>query len=134
MSKVGIIPSRIFPRHPLFWSMAEEWRLCLLSKSARQQISLPGSKTWISRYRNQESCMFFGNWNNRRIILCIRLDNMGDVLMSQPAMRALKQTVPGRKITLLTSSAGASIARFIPEVDEIIPFDVPWVKMGEDSD
>jgi lipopolysaccharide heptosyltransferase II len=78
--------------------------------------------------------MFFGNWNNRRNILCIRLDNMGDVLMSQPAMRALKQTVPGRKITLLTSSAGASIARFIPEVDEIIPFDVPWVKMGEDSD
>lgn len=78
--------------------------------------------------------MFLGTWNNHRNILCIRLDNMGDVLMSQPAMRALKQAVPGRKITLLTSSAGASIALFIPEVDEIIPFDVPWVKTGEDGD
>jgi lipopolysaccharide heptosyltransferase II len=57
---------------------------------------------------------------------------MGDVLMSQPAMRALKEAVPGRKITLLTSSAGASIAPFIPEVDEVIPFDVPWVKTRED--
>jgi lipopolysaccharide heptosyltransferase II len=56
---------------------------------------------------------------------------MGDVLMSQPAMRALKETVRDRKITLLTSSAGASIAPFIPEVDEIIPFDVPWVKTRE---
>jgi lipopolysaccharide heptosyltransferase II len=57
---------------------------------------------------------------------------MGDVLMSQPAMRALKEAVPGRKITLLTSSVGASIAPFIPEVDEVIPFDVPWVKARED--
>ena len=30
-------------------------------------------------------------WRNHKNILCIRLDNMGDVLMSQPAMRALKQ-------------------------------------------
>jgi lipopolysaccharide heptosyltransferase II len=58
---------------------------------------------------------------------------MGDVLMTQPAMRALKESVPGRKITLLTSSAGASIAPFIPEVDETIPFDVPWVKTNERS-
>ena len=56
---------------------------------------------------------------------------MGDVLMSQPAMRALKESVPGRKITLLTSAAGACIAPFIPEVDETIPFDVPWVKTTE---
>ncbi|HET7061728.1 MAG TPA: glycosyltransferase family 9 protein [Nitrosospira sp.] len=61
----------------------------------------------------------------------MRPDNMGDVLMSQPAMRALKEAIQGRKLTLLTSTAGASIARFIPEVDEIIPFDVPWVKTGE---
>src|SRR5690349_20675254 len=76
--------------------------------------------------------MLPGDWNSLKNILCIRLDNMGDVLMSQPAMRALKEAVPGRKITVLTSSAGASIAPFIPEVDEVIPFDVPWVKTRED--
>src|SRR5687768_7805729 len=72
--------------------------------------------------------MLHANWKNRTNLLCIRLDNMGDVIMSQPAMRALKGSVPGRKITLLTSSAGAAISPFIPEVDEIIAFDVPWVK------
>jgi lipopolysaccharide heptosyltransferase II len=56
---------------------------------------------------------------------------MGDVLMSQPAIRALKESTPGRKITLLTSSTGAAIAPFIPEVDETISFDVPWVKTSE---
>ncbi|HSH55619.1 MAG TPA: glycosyltransferase family 9 protein [Candidatus Limnocylindrales bacterium] len=68
------------------------------------------------------------SWNNATNILCIRLDNMGDVLMTTPALRALKQAVPGRRITLLTSSAGAPIARMVPEIDEVLTFDVPWVK------
>jgi lipopolysaccharide heptosyltransferase II len=70
-------------------------------------------------------------WRNHKNILCIRLDNMGDVLMSQPAMRALKQPGLDRQITLLTSSIGAAIAPFIREVDAVIPFDVPWVKTDE---
>jgi lipopolysaccharide heptosyltransferase II len=51
---------------------------------------------------------------------------MGDVLMTSPAIRALKETVKGRKITLLTSSAGSGIARFIPCIDNVITFDPPW--------
>src|SRR6187455_2420486 len=70
-------------------------------------------------------------WRNHKNILCIRLDNMGDVLMSQPAMRAVKQSGLDRQITLLTSSTGAAIAPFIREVDAVIPFDVPWVKTDE---
>ena len=75
--------------------------------------------------------MFSDAWGNYKNILCVRLDNMGDVLMSQPAMRALKQSASGRQITLLTSSTGAAIAPFIREVDVVIPFDVPWVKTNE---
>ena len=75
--------------------------------------------------------MFSDAWRNYKNILCIRLDNMGDVLMSQPAMRALKHSGSDRQITLLTSSTGAAIAPFIPEVGAIIPFDVPWVKTDE---
>lgn len=75
--------------------------------------------------------MFSEAWKSCKNILCIRLDNMGDVLMSQPAIRALKEGISGRKATLLTSSAGSSIAPFIPEVDETITFDVPWVKTNE---
>ena len=77
--------------------------------------------------------MFSEAWKSCKNILCIRLDNMGDVLMSQPAIRALKKQFPGRKATLLTSGAGSSIAPFIPEVDETITFDVPWVKTNETS-
>lgn len=68
------------------------------------------------------------DWNRYRNILCIRPDNLGDVLMTTPAIRALKQAVPGRKITLLTSGAGAGIARLVPEIDAYISFDVPWCK------
>jgi lipopolysaccharide heptosyltransferase II len=70
-------------------------------------------------------------WKNHKNVLCIRLDNMGDVLMSQPAMRALKESVQGRRVTLLTSTAGSQIAPFIKEVDDVLCFDVPWVKTSE---
>ncbi|MFD1139809.1 glycosyltransferase family 9 protein [Larkinella insperata] len=68
------------------------------------------------------------SWQDCKSILCFRPDNMGDVLMTSPAFRALKESVPGRKLTLLTSSAGAAIAPYIPEIDAVIPFDVPWVQ------
>ncbi|HEX6982689.1 MAG TPA: glycosyltransferase family 9 protein [Balneolaceae bacterium] len=68
------------------------------------------------------------DWSSCKNILCIRPDNMGDVLMTQPAIRALKQSLPGRKITLLTSEMGAEIAGKLPEVDDLMVFDVPWVQ------
>ena len=66
-------------------------------------------------------------WSGIKNILCIRLDNMGDLLMSSPAINALKDTFRCR-ITVLTSSMGANIARHIPGIDEVIVADVPWVK------
>lgn len=55
---------------------------------------------------------------------------MGDLIMSAPAIRALKQTFSS-KITVLTSSMAAGISPFLPEIDEIIVFDLPWVKAKE---
>jgi lipopolysaccharide heptosyltransferase II len=48
--------------------------------------------------------------------------------MTTPAMRALKRTVPGRSVTLLTSSAGADVTPFVSEVDDVIVYDAPWLK------
>ncbi|MCF3108330.1 glycosyltransferase family 9 protein [Niabella sp. CC-SYL272] len=62
-----------------------------------------------------------------RKVLCIRPDNMGDVLMSTPAMRALKETF-NASITLLTSEQGGAIAPLIPFVDEVLLFNAPWVQ------
>lgn len=73
------------------------------------------------------------DWNNCRNILCIRPDNMGDLLMSGPAIHALKKSFDAR-ITVLTSSMAAGIAAFMPGIDEVMVFDLPWVKSERPAD
>lgn len=68
------------------------------------------------------------SWNQAKNLLCIRLDTIGDVLMTTPAFRALKTALPDRRLTLLTSSAGAAIAPLLPELDQTIVYDSPWLK------
>src|SRR5215203_1127673 len=70
------------------------------------------------------------NWMGCKKILCIRPDNMGDLIMSAPAIRALKESF-GCTITLLTSSMAAGIVPSLPEIDDVILFDAPWVKTLE---
>ena len=67
------------------------------------------------------------DWTACKNILIIRADNMGDLLMSSPAIRAVKKTLKC-KISVLTSSLGKGIADLIPEIDEIISCDLPWIK------
>lgn len=67
------------------------------------------------------------NWNHCANLLVIRPDNIGDVLMSSPAIRALKRSF-GCKITLLTSEAGALASALLPEVDETLVANLPWAK------
>src|SRR5579883_3568194 len=67
-------------------------------------------------------------WHSAENILCIRLDTIGDVLMTTPAIHALKVSNPRRRITLLTSSAGASVASLVPDIDEVIIYGAPWLK------
>lgn len=68
-------------------------------------------------------------WGQAKRILCVRLDNMGDVLMTTSAMRALKESgPPDRHLTLLASRSGAALAPYLPDVDEVIALDAPWVK------
>lgn len=73
------------------------------------------------------------NWPDGWRILCVRLDNLGDVLMTTPAFRAMKSAWPNCQLTLLTSSAGAGIGRYCPDIDAVIRFDVPWVQGGQNN-
>jgi lipopolysaccharide heptosyltransferase II len=61
-------------------------------------------------------------------VLAVRLDAVGDVLMTTPALRALKAQRADRRLTLVTSTAGAAIARLVPEVDDVVTYDAPWMK------
>jgi ADP-heptose:LPS heptosyltransferase len=73
------------------------------------------------------------NWQGCKNILCIRPDNMGDLIMSGPAIRALKESF-GAKITMLTSSMAKGIVKHMPEIDDAIIFDMPWVKTDDNPD
>ena len=60
----------------------------------------------------------FDSWVGCKNILCIRADNMGDLVMSSPAIRALKESF-GARITVLTSSMAAPV---VPHLS----FCAPW--------
>jgi lipopolysaccharide heptosyltransferase II len=71
-----------------------------------------------------------GDWKNCKNILCIRPDNMGDLIMSGPAIRALKESFNAH-ITVLTSSMAKPVVKHMPEIDDAIIFDLPWVKIND---
>ena len=82
-------------------------------------------------------------WDGASRILCVRLDNLGDVLMTTPAIRALKQrrsditgrsgvALPPRHVTLLGSAAGCEVGRQVGEIDATLTYDAPWVAAGRD--
>jgi ADP-heptose:LPS heptosyltransferase len=66
-------------------------------------------------------------WRDVKNLLCVRLDSLGDVLMTTPAMRALRETF-GCRLTLLTSPAGAALDGLLPEADEVLAWRAPWMK------
>ncbi|MBP0623848.1 glycosyltransferase family 9 protein [Cupriavidus consociatus] len=70
-------------------------------------------------------------WQTARQVLCVRLDNMGDVLMSTPAMQALAESMPGRRLTLLTSHAAAALAPHLPMVKRVLAWNAPWARHDE---
>jgi len=67
-------------------------------------------------------------WEAARRVLAVRLDALGDVLMTTPALRALKAARSDRHLTLLTSPAGGAVAALVPEVDDVIVYEAPWMK------
>ena len=66
-------------------------------------------------------------WRGLRRGLAVRLDSAGDVLMTTPALRALRTAAPDH-LALLTSPSGAAAAALLPEVDEVIVYEAPWMK------
>ena len=73
-------------------------------------------------------------WQRARRILAVRLDTIGDVLMTTPAIRALQQSGVGRSVTLLTSPAGAEVAELVPEIAQVVVHDAGWMKTDDAPD
>ncbi|MBI4375317.1 MAG: glycosyltransferase family 9 protein [Elusimicrobia bacterium] len=69
-------------------------------------------------------------WLKARKLLCVRLDGLGDLLMTSPAIRALKEAAISRRVVLLASAAGGQAAPYLPGVDDCLVYDAPWMKAG----
>jgi ADP-heptose:LPS heptosyltransferase len=68
-------------------------------------------------------------WRRARRILVVRADNIGDVIMTGPALRAIKRTLPECSLTLLASPSGAMAAPLLPWLDATIAWRVLWQEL-----
>jgi len=66
-------------------------------------------------------------WAHAKRILAVRLDNLGDVLVTTPALHALKSVSPDVHLTLMASSIGAQAGALNPDVDDVMVYQAPWM-------
>jgi lipopolysaccharide heptosyltransferase II len=59
-------------------------------------------------------------------ILVVRLDNIGDMVMTGPALRALRNAYPSADITMMASPAGQQVTQFLPWIDNVIAWRAIW--------
>jgi ADP-heptose:LPS heptosyltransferase len=59
-----------------------------------------------------------------RRTLVVRLDSMGDVLLTGPAVRAAAQHA---HVTMLVGPKGREVAELLPGVHEVITYHAPWI-------
>lgn len=60
-------------------------------------------------------------------ILVVRIDRLGDIAMSTPAFKAIRDVFPHSHITLLAARMSRDLVEAMPTFDRIIYFDAPWV-------
>ncbi|MBK9714677.1 MAG: glycosyltransferase family 9 protein [Kouleothrix sp.] len=76
-------------------------------------------------------------WREARNILAVRLDNLGDVLVTTPAIHAIRRSLPDAAITLLASPVGAQVGRLNPDIADVIVYESPqmdpWGRLPHDS-
>jgi ADP-heptose:LPS heptosyltransferase len=66
-------------------------------------------------------------WRRARRVLAVRLDNLGDVLVTTPAIHAIRESLPDAAITLLASPVGAQVGRLNPDIDQVVVYEAPWM-------
>jgi ADP-heptose:LPS heptosyltransferase len=64
-----------------------------------------------------------------RRTLAVRTDNVGDVVLTGPAIRALAREA---EVTFLAAPRGAEVAGMLPGVAKVIAHDLPWIAADPD--
>ena len=60
-------------------------------------------------------------------ILLLRLERMGDLVMTRAAISLVRTLAPSARIDLAVGSWNASLARMLPDVDTIEELDLGWL-------
>lgn len=85
-------------------------------------MSLIGGFFWLGRLGKKYPPLTTQNAHPRRILV-IRLDLIGDLVLSMAAVRTLKRSYPEAVIDLLALPASAKVVIHDPDLDEIITYD-----------
>ena len=59
-------------------------------------------------------------------ILVVRLDAIGDMLLSEPAIAAIKSSFPNARVDVIAGKRSGDILTNNPNVDKLITFNAPW--------
>jgi len=81
-----------------------------------------GALLWLGR-RGKKFAPLSPRTVQPRRILVIRLDLIGDLVLSMTVVRALKRTYPGAQIDLLALPSSAQIVRDDPDLSSVITYD-----------
>lgn len=68
--------------------------------------------------------------NDIKKILIVEMQGFGDALAAIPATKALKERLPGAKITLVSQKVAVDLFKDIPLFDELIPLGLDKTKLG----
>jgi lipopolysaccharide heptosyltransferase II len=85
-------------------------------------MSIIGGLLWMGRLGKKYPPLTPQNIQPRRILV-IRLDLIGDLVLSMTVVRALKRSYPEAEIDLLALPASAKVVMHDPELTEIITYD-----------
>ncbi len=85
-------------------------------------MSFVGFFLWLSRLGKSFPALTSRTVQPKRILI-IRLDLIGDLVLSLTAVRVLKRTYPDAEIDLLALPSSAKVALSDPDLSQIIPYD-----------
>ncbi len=94
----------------------------LLGKCIYFALSIVGAFLWLRRLGKKLPPLTPATFHPKRILV-IRLDLIGDLVLSLTVVRALKRTYPEAEIDLLATPASARVALHDPNLREIITYD-----------
>ncbi|MBV9711913.1 MAG: lipopolysaccharide heptosyltransferase II [Ktedonobacteraceae bacterium] len=94
----------------------------ILRISITTLLSIIGAFLWLRRFGRRYPPLHPQSFSPRRILV-IRLDLIGDLVLSLTVVHLLKRTYPDAEIDLLALPSSAKIATSEPDLSEIISYD-----------